>query len=93
MKGGKNMKKIIIPVMGVAMLLVAFTFGARLNKQDAAHAQSTPVQQVKQAEPDKETNDDALNPAQSTSAQNKVDVNENEKPGPDTDSQQHEDAV
>ena len=82
MKGGEYMKKIIIPVIGVAMLILAIGFGARLNNQDAAHAQSTTVHQVKQVDPDKETNDDAISPAQFKSTQDKVD-NENEKSGSD----------
>ncbi len=90
MKGGENMKKIIIPVAGLAMLLLAVGFGSRLNNQDAAHAQSTTIQKVKQVEPDMETNDDTINPGQSKSAQKKIDQNENEKSGVDTDSQKED---
>ncbi|CAN5118261.1 hypothetical protein BH09PAT2_BH09PAT2_09580 [soil metagenome] len=68
------------------LLLLAIAFGFNIQRTSVAHAQTSSVQQMKQLEPDKETNDDIISPKQQKVVQNKSDMQEQDSLN-DTDSQ------
>ncbi len=78
----KKQRFILASIGGLIML--AISFGINTHNIGVAQAQSV-TSQVAKAEPDKETNDDAISPKTTQSNQEKLDANEKEQSGPDTD--------